>query len=89
MSFNEILALITALPVGGSIVYAAIRLGQVAGGAEERLKSLTVGVEALTRSLQAFADKADERLTSHGERLAALEAARRSSNFVERYNHDD
>jgi hypothetical protein len=76
MDLNSIAILVSILSVAGSIVYACIRVGMVAGRTDNRLGSLTDGLSALTESLQAFADKADDRLNKHGERLAALEARR-------------
>lgn len=83
MTFIEVLALITALPVAGSVIYAAVQLGRVAGDADQRLRALATGLDKLTQSLQAFADRAEARLAAHGEglaahseRLRALEAAR-------------
>lgn len=76
MSLNDLSILLGVLAVAGSFIYACIRVGMVAGKTDNRLGSLAEGLRALTDSLQAFADKADERLNKHGERLAALEARR-------------
>lgn len=76
MSLNDLGILLGILAVAGSFIYACIRVGIVAGKTDNRLGSLAEGLSALTVSLQAFADKADDRLNKHGERIAALEARR-------------
>ena len=66
--------LATLLAVAGSFIYACVRVGMVAGKTDGRLGSLSEGLTELTASLREFATRADERLTDHGEQLAATKA---------------
>lgn len=77
MSLNDVARLVGILAAGGSFIYACLRVGAVAGSTRSQLANLTHGLTKLTNSLQAFADKADERLNQHGERIARLEALKR------------
>jgi hypothetical protein len=79
MDLSAIAKIVTILAVAGSFVYACLRVGMVAGKTDGRLSSLTDGLSELAQSLRAFVDRAEDRFTNHSERLAALEAHRRSS----------